>query len=615
MGMKASRAVERDDDISLRVRDARLRLLARSGLTSGPMNVLNAGLLAVFIIGGVSPWILGAWFASIAVVSAARMAVLLPARKPGQELSPRMMGMFIALSCVMGALWGAAPWMVGEGGSPHALTVALIMIAGMTAGSALTSAAAPSAVVAYNAPAILIGASSMVYQGGMFGYVMAGIMVMFLVVTFKLAQTFSATLTDAVRSNFDLEEARRQTEAQAVAMTRLAEHNDLAARRAEDQVRANAAVLANMSHELRTPLNGVLGMAHLLEEAGLEGEPARMAARVRESGQSLARMLGDVVDVARIEAGHVELNIEDMTAQALGERIRRASGPEASQKGLSLTVGFEGEADRALRADSSRLFQMAQIFVSHALRTTSEGGLDVTVRTQLDDAGAARLRVTVRDTGDGVPDSARTRLFDSLSQDSVDPYIRANGAGLGLHLAKRLASLMQGRVGYEPGPAQEGSVFWFEVILPVSCKADRYADGETFSLTTRRLRMLVAENDAARRSVLLGYLKSFNCVVTCVGSSAELVNVLGAAAYDCVVAGLSLDDCEPEDACDDVRSLASTAAMTPVVRLVRDLETPVQTGASETLARAPVSADNLKAALVEALAGDVAASATLRRIA
>jgi len=615
MGMQANRAVERDDDISMRVRDARLRLIARSGLASGPLNVLNAGLLAVFLAGGVSPWILGVWLAAVVAVSGARMVVLLPARKPGRALSPRMMAMFIFLSCAMGALWGAAPWMVGEGASPYALTAALVFVAGMTAGSALTSAAAPSAVLAYNAPAILISAANLVYMGGFFGFLFAGVLTLFLVVTFKLARTFSDTLTDAVRSNFDLEEARRQTEAQAAAMTRLAEHNDLAARRAEDQARANAAVLANMSHELRTPLNGVLGMAHLLEEAGLEGEPARMAARVRESGQALARMLGDVVDVARIEAGHVELNIEDMTAQGLGERIRRAAGPEAACKGLALTVGYEGETDRALRADSGRLFQMAQIFLSHALRTTGEGGVDVTVATRLDDAGAARLRVTVRDTGEGVPESARNRLFDSLAQDSVDPYIRANGAGLGLHLAKRLAGLMQGRVGYEPGPAQEGSVFWFEVTLPVSCKADRYADGETFSLTTRRLRMLVAERDAARRSVLLGYLKSFNCVVTCVGSSAELVSVLGAAAYDSVVVGLSLEDCEPEDACDDVRSLASTAAMTPVVRLVRDLEAPVQTGAAETLVRAPVSADNLKAALVEALASDLAASATLRRIA
>ncbi|MCH8490989.1 MAG: hypothetical protein LAT81_13815 [Oceanicaulis sp.] len=599
----------------MRVRDARLRLIARSGMTSGPMNVLNAVILAVFLSGGISPLVLAGWAAAVVLVSGVRMAVLLPARKPDHPLSPGMLRAFLVLSFMMGVLWGVTPWMVGEGASPYALMAAIVFIGGMTAGSALTSAAAPTAVLAYNAPAMLISAGYMAYQGGLSGYLFATVMVIFLAVTCKLARGFSETLTDAVRSNFELEEARRQTEAQAAAMTRLAEHNDLAARRAEDQARANAAVLANMSHELRTPLNGVLGMAHLLEEAGLEGEPARMAARVRESGQSLARMLGDVVDVARIEAGHVELNIEDMTAQALGERIRRAAEPEAARKGLALTVGYEGETDRPLRADAGRLFQMAQIFLTHALRTTSEGSVDVGVRTQLDSAGAARLRVTVRDTGEGVPDSARTRLFDSLAQDSVDPYIRANGAGLGLHLAKRLAGLMQGRVGYEPGPAQEGSVFWFEVTLPVSCKADRYADGETFSLTNRRLRMLVAERDAARRSVLLGYLKSFNCVVTCVGSSTELVTVLGAAAYDAVVVGLSLDDCEPEDACDDVRSLASTAAMTPVVRLARDLETPVQAGAAETFVRAPVSADNLKAALVEALASDLAASATLRRTA
>ncbi|WP_199200590.1 ATP-binding protein [Alkalicaulis satelles] len=615
MGEQAAGASVRQDDISQRVRDARLRLIARSGLTSGPVNVLNAAVMAVFLAGGVSPLVLAAWLAAVVVVSGLRLAVLMPARKPGQALSRRMMGAFLALSFVMGSLWGVTPWMVGEGASAFALTAAIVMIGGMTAGSALTSAAAPQAVLAYNAPAMLISASYMAYQGGLYGYLFAGLMVLFLVVTCKLARGFSATLTDAVRSNFELEEVRRQTEAQASAMMRLAEHNDLAARRAEDQARANAAVLANMSHELRTPLNGVLGMAHLLEEAGLEGEPARMAKRVRESGQSLACMLSDVVDVARIEAGRLELNLEDVTAAALAEKTRRMFEPQAALKGLRLDVELEGESSRALRADEGRVFQMTRIFVANAIRFTEEGSIKVTLRTQLDNAGAARLHVIVRDTGSGVPESARPRLFDSLTQDVVDPSIREHGTGLGLHLTKRLAGLMQGRVGYEPGPADEGSVFWFDITLPVSVKADRYADGETLSLTLRRLRMLVAESDPARRSVLLGYLKSFNCAVTCVGSSPELVSALGAAAYDAVVVGLAIEDCEPEEAADDVRSLPSTASMTPVVRLVHDLDEPVRQIANETQVRAPVSADHLKSALEQALAGDVAAAASLRRIA
>ncbi|MCC5995420.1 MAG: hypothetical protein JJU18_03490 [Oceanicaulis sp.] len=615
MGEQAKGANARQDDISQRVREARLRLIARSGLTSGPMNVFNAAILAVFLSGGISPLVLAGWVAAVVLVSGARMAVLLPARKPDHPLSPRMMRAFLVLSFLMGTLWGVTPWMVGEGASPYALLAAIVFIGGMTAGSALTSAAAPSAVLAYNAPAMLISASYMAYLGGFSGYLFAGVMVMFLAVTCKLARGFSATLTDAVRTNFELEEVRRQTEAQASAMTRLAEHNDLAARRAEDQARANAAVLANMSHELRTPLNGVLGMAHLLEEAGLEGEPARMAARVRESGQALARMLGDVVDVARIEAGRLELNLEDVTAASLADKINRTFGQQAAHKGLKLNTELDGDSDRALRADAGRLFQMAQVFVANAIRFTDDGSVTVSLRTQLDQSGAARLRVTVRDTGSGVPESSRPRLFDSMTQDVVDTHIREHGTGLGLHLAKRLAGMMQGRVGYEPGPAGEGSVFWYEVTLPVSVKADRYADGETLSMTTRRLRMLAVESDPARRSVLLGYLKSFNCVVTCVTSSSELVSALGAAAYDAVVVGIKLDDCEPEEACDDVRSLPSTAAMTPVVRLVSDLEDPVRVTASETQVRAPVSAEHLKSALEQALAGDMAAAAALRRIA
>jgi PleD family two-component response regulator len=128
---------------------------------------------------------------------------------------------------------------------------------------------------------------------------------------------------------------------------------------------------------------------------------------------------------------------------------------------------------------------------------------------------------------------------------------------------------MDGEVGYAPVESGDGSLFWFEVRLKASQKCDKYADGEQMTFDARRLRILVGEDNAARRSVLLGYLNSFNCEVTCAGSGHEMTEALSTAAYDAVVLGLSLEDCEPEDAAADVRSLPSTAAMTPIVRLDR----------------------------------------------
>jgi len=437
----------------------------------------------------------------------------------------------------------------------------------------------------------------------------------FFVAMNALTRTYNSTLTEAVRANAALEESRRHTEAQAAAMSRLAEHNDKAARRAEDQARANAAVLANMSHELRAPLNGVLGMAQLLEESGLNDEQAGMVSRVRESGEHLTRLLSDVMDVARIEAGRLELALEDVTARSLAAQARKRFSAQARDKNIAFEVQVSGDADQAVRADGERLMQLATVFIGNALRFTDSGGVTAAFTTQPDMGGKSVLRFEVRDTGCGVPESARDHLFDALSADKMDRSIREAGTGLGLHLAKRLVSLMDGEVGYRPADGGAGSIFWFEVRLKDSHKHDRYADGEQYTLESRRLRMLVAESDPARRSVMLGYLKSFNCVVTCVPSREELAEALSAAAYDAIVLGLSLSDAEPEDAARAVRAIPSTAAVTPIVRLAQDLAQPVEQSMSEVLVRAPLAADRLLEALHLSLEADPAALASLRRIA
>ena len=174
---------------------------------------------------------------------------------------------------------------------------------------------------------------------------------------------------------------------------------------------------------------------------------------------------------------------------------------------------------------------------------------------------------------------------------------------------------MDGEVGYQPSDIGEGSVFWFEVRLKASEKCDKYADGEQMTLEARRLRILVVEDNAARHSVLLGYLNAFNCEVTGVGSAGEMIEALSTAAYDAVVMGLSLNDVEPDIASGDIRSLPSTAAMTPIVRLDTTLQDALSPGNMETLVRAPVTADGLLSALRCALEADPTAVSNLRRIA
>lgn len=599
--------------VAIETRRTKRLLVARSALRAVPLNIINAAFLSALFFGHVDPVMHAAWFAVLCAAALLRLASMWRAQKEDRVPTDREINLYVGLSGVVGACWGAAPFLLGPDAPAIASHAVAMVIAGMAAGAALTSAAEHRAVLAYTVPALGLWGLSLILTGTWEGLVVAVMVVGFFVAMNSLTMTYASTLSDAVKANVALDEARRHTEAQAAAMTRLAEHNDQAARRAEEQARSSAAVLANMSHELRSPLNGVLGMAQILEESAPSGDQRRMALRIRESGEQLNRLLTDVLDVSRIEAGRLELELEDVTARSLADKARAQFEPAADAKKLAFEVQVSGEADMALRADGQRLMQLVQVFLSNAVRLTQTGGVVATFTTRMDDQTGARLRFEVRDTGCGVPESARPHLFDALAADHMDSAIREAGTGLGLHLCKRLAELMDGEVGYKP--AESGSIFWFEVGLKASRRSDKYADGEQLTVEARRLRMLVAEADPARRSVLLGYLKSFNCVVTCAATTADMVEALGASAYDTVVLGLVLDDRDTEHAGAEIRALASTAAMTPVVRLSLDLDTPVRAGATETLVRAPVSADALLEALNAALSGDSAALSNLRRVA
>lgn len=596
-------------------RATKRKLVARSALRAVPLNIVNALLLSVLFIGHVDPMIHAGWFALICGGALLRFASMWRAQHQDRAPTDGELHLYVLLSALVGVGWGLTPFVTGPD-APSMVNAAVAMtIAGMSAGAAMTSASEHRVVLAYTIPALGLWAISTILWGGWQGAVVAVMLVGFFAAMNALTRTYSNTLSEAVEANAALNESRRHTEAQAAAMSRLAEHNDKAARRAEDQARSNAAVLSNMSHELRAPLNGVLGMAQLLEDSGLNAEQASMVSRVRESGEALTRLLSDVMDVSRIEAGRLELAMEDVTARSLAGQARKKFSHQARDKGLALEIQVSGDADQALRADGERVMQLASIFIGNALRFTEEGGVTAAFTTHPDAGGKSTMRLEVRDTGLGVPESARSNLFDALAAESMDRSIREAGTGLGLHLAKRLVSLMDGEVGYRPADSGEGSVFWFEIRLKDSHKNDKYADGEQFTLDTRRLRMMVAESDPARRSVMLGYLKSFNCAVTCVPSREELLEGLGAAAYDAVLVGMALSDSEPEDAARAVRAMPSTAAVTPIVRLSPTLETPVEAGFAETLVRAPLAADPLLEALHCALEVDPAAAASLRRIA
>jgi CheY-like chemotaxis protein len=217
--------------------------------------------------------------------------------------------------------------------------------------------------------------------------------------------------------------------------------------------------LAALSHEFRTPLNGVIGMARLLESTRLTEEQRAYVAALTESGEHLLGLVNDVLDYARLGAGRVELNRGPVAPEDLLRQVCELLSPKAHEKGVE--IGWAADPGLpSVMADENRLRQILLNLAGNAVKFVERGG--VLVLAEMTDAGA--LRFTVSDTGPGVPEAERTRIFEAFAQGESGLGGRQIGAGLGLAIAMRLAEAMGGRLGVG-GVAGSGADFWFEAQL------------------------------------------------------------------------------------------------------------------------------------------------------
>jgi signal transduction histidine kinase/CheY-like chemotaxis protein/streptogramin lyase len=325
-------------------------------------------------------------------------------------------------------------------------------------------------------------------------------------------------------------------------------------RRADEASEAKGRFLANMSHEIRTPLNGVIGLSRLLEGMAVPAEAREMVRMIRSSGDALLRVINDVLDFSKVEAGRLDLEVAPFHLHQSLEESVWLFRALAAEKGLRLGCDLSPELPVYVAGDDVRLRQVVLNLISNALKFTSSGEVVLSAVVERRDEACCWIAIGVRDTGIGIAPDQMPRLFSSFDQADASIARRFGGTGLGLAISKRLVELMGGMIAVESKPG-EGTRFRFTVPMghaqapaaPLTVPPPAvYADNQ--------LSVLVAEDNVVNQKVVLMLLKKLGVDADLVADGAQAIEAAAGNRYDLVLMDVQMPGVDGLTATREIRS-------------------------------------------------------------
>ncbi len=344
-----------------------------------------------------------------------------------------------------------------------------------------------------------------------------------------------------------------------------------ARKRAEAAAAAKSAFLANMSHELRTPLTSIVGFSRLMgDRDDLSTETRHFAKRISDASVALLAVINDVLDFSKLEAGQFALEIQPLSMRRLVEESTGLIAIQAAAKGLEVHTEFDPNLPDQVTGDIARLRQVLLNFLSNAVKFTESGGVSIKV-AYADRGEPGHMRVSVTDTGAGIPPDGVAKLFERFSQAEISINRTHGGTGLGLAICKGITELMGGEIGVDTEEGK-GSTFWFDVPAPPAAAAQPEVT-DVASPEVPALRLLVVDDTPVNRELVRLMLTPLGLDIEEAGGGAEAVRLALARPFDLILMDVRMPGVDGLEATRVIRATSVLNARTPILALTADVQT------------------------------------------